>query len=88
MYFFEAFIFCIVFAGIWMIICLPFPPLRRSPGLSYGGAMVFAFIPVWIGPGGVTGNSFIGWLLAAGVLFWRYNAAKARQQAESGKDSG
>ena len=77
------FLISLLLATVWLIICKAIPPMRRKVGLSYGIAIVFAFIPPLITLEGPTHINLIAALLCAGLLFWQYRRAKAKIEQRS-----
>jgi multisubunit Na+/H+ antiporter MnhE subunit len=79
------FVGSLLFAVVWLIICKAVPSLRKQLGVSYGVAVVFAFVPPLVTTDGLSIAGILAAGLCAVLLFWQYKRAKAKLLVEANK---
>lgn len=79
--FLGSFAMSLLFAAVWLLICKTISPLRRRPGISYGIAVAFSFIPSLVTIGGPSVSNVLAALLCAGLLAGQYSRAKEKDHA-------
>lgn len=79
--FVGAFAVALLFAVVWLIICMVIPPMRRRPGVSYGIAIALSFVPSLINVDGPTASNLLASLLCVPLLLWQMKRAQAKARA-------